>query len=115
MPRDHAESLVETARAARIVAGMEAKAKSPPSFEDALTKLETIVEAMESGDVPLAALLAKFEEGHRPAKNLRGPPQRSRAQDRAAQEGEGRLPYPRSVTRRARRVNPIYLNTEFTE
>ena len=35
------------------------------SFETALTKLETIVEAMESGDVPLADLLAKFEEGNR--------------------------------------------------
>jgi exodeoxyribonuclease VII small subunit len=33
------------------------------SFETALEKLETIVEAMESGDVPLADLLAKFEEG----------------------------------------------------
>lgn len=33
------------------------------SFETALEKLETIVEAMESGDVPLAELLAKFEEG----------------------------------------------------
>ena len=33
------------------------------SFEDALAQLETIVESMESGDVPLAALLAKFEEG----------------------------------------------------
>ena len=33
------------------------------SFEDALVKLETIVESMESGDVPLAELLAKFEEG----------------------------------------------------
>ena len=33
------------------------------SFEDALGKLETIVESMESGDVPLADLLAKFEEG----------------------------------------------------
>lgn len=33
------------------------------SFEDALTKLETIVETMESGEVPLAELLAKFEEG----------------------------------------------------
>ncbi|MEI6861344.1 MAG: exodeoxyribonuclease VII small subunit [Verrucomicrobiota bacterium] len=42
---------------------MEAKAKNPPSFEDALAKLEAIVESMESGDVPLAALLAKFEEG----------------------------------------------------
>lgn len=33
------------------------------SFEDALAKLETIVDAMEGGDVPLAELLAKFEEG----------------------------------------------------
>ncbi len=33
------------------------------SFETALAKLEAIVESMESGDVPLAELLAKFEEG----------------------------------------------------
>ena len=33
------------------------------TFEDALAKLESIVESMESGDVPLAELLAKFEEG----------------------------------------------------
>ncbi len=33
------------------------------TFEAALTKLESIVESMESGDVPLADLLAKFEEG----------------------------------------------------
>jgi exodeoxyribonuclease VII small subunit len=37
--------------------------KNPPSFEHALAKLEAIVESMESGDVPLAELLAKFEEG----------------------------------------------------
>lgn len=35
------------------------------SFEDALGKLEAIVESMESGEVPLAELLAKFEEGAR--------------------------------------------------
>lgn len=35
------------------------------SFEAALTKLESIVESMESGDVPLADLLAKFEEGNK--------------------------------------------------
>ena len=35
------------------------------SFESALTQLETIVESMESGDVPLADLLAKFEEGNK--------------------------------------------------
>jgi exodeoxyribonuclease VII small subunit len=46
----------------RILARVEAK-ESKLSFEAALGKLESIVEAMESGDVPLADLLAKFEEG----------------------------------------------------
>ena len=41
---------------------MEAK-DTKISFENALTKLEAIVESMESGDVPLADLIAKFEEG----------------------------------------------------
>ena len=36
-----------------------------PTFEDALARLEAIVETMESGDVPLAELLAKFEDGNR--------------------------------------------------
>ncbi len=47
----------------RIVPSVEAKTKPTPSFEDALAKLEGIVESMESGDVPLAALLTQFEEG----------------------------------------------------
>jgi exodeoxyribonuclease VII small subunit len=38
------------------------------AFEEALKKLETIVEAMESQDLPLEALLAKYEEGTRLAK-----------------------------------------------
>ena len=46
----------------RIFRLVEAK-DSKLSFEAALGKLESIVEAMESGDVPLAELLAKFEEG----------------------------------------------------
>ena len=37
-------------------------------FEEALKKLEAIVEAMESGDLPLESLLAKYEEGTRLAK-----------------------------------------------
>lgn len=45
-----------------IFSDVEAK-ESKLSFETALGKLESIVEAMESGDVPLAELLAKFEEG----------------------------------------------------
>lgn len=37
-------------------------------FEDALKKLEGVVEAMESGDLPLETLLAKYEEGARLVK-----------------------------------------------
>jgi exodeoxyribonuclease VII small subunit len=33
------------------------------SFETALTKLEAIVDSMEQGEVPLADLLGKYEEG----------------------------------------------------
>jgi exodeoxyribonuclease VII small subunit len=43
-------------------AGPGSAAKNPP-FEEALRKLESIVEAMESDDLPLEALLAKYEEG----------------------------------------------------
>lgn len=38
------------------------------TFEEALKKLETIVEAMESEDLPLDTLLAKYEEGTQLAK-----------------------------------------------
>jgi exodeoxyribonuclease VII small subunit len=40
----------------------------PVPFEEALKKLETIVDAMESGDLPLETLLAKYEEGVKLAK-----------------------------------------------
>ena len=43
---------------------MEAKPDQTLSFEAALNQLETIVETMESGDVPLAELLAKYEAGN---------------------------------------------------
>jgi exodeoxyribonuclease VII small subunit len=37
-------------------------------FEEALKKLESVVEAMESGDLALESLLARFEEGTRLVK-----------------------------------------------
>jgi exodeoxyribonuclease VII small subunit len=37
-------------------------------FEEALKKLEAIVSAMESEDLPLEVLLAKYEEGTRLAR-----------------------------------------------
>ena len=33
------------------------------TFEEALQRLETLVAAMEEGEIPLAELVAKFEEG----------------------------------------------------
>lgn len=42
---------------------MDSDKTSKLSFETALTKLETIVDSMEQGEVPLAELLAKYEDG----------------------------------------------------
>jgi exodeoxyribonuclease VII small subunit len=45
---------------------------NPLPFEEALKKLEGIVEAMESDDLPLETLLAKYEEGSKLVKQCRG-------------------------------------------
>ena len=37
-------------------------------FEEALQKLESVVEAMESGELPLESLIARYEEGVKLAK-----------------------------------------------
>lgn len=42
---------------------METDKTSKLSFEVALTKLESIVDSMEQGEVPLAELLGKYEDG----------------------------------------------------
>ena len=43
-------------------------AKGGVPFEEALKKLEGVVEAMETDDLPLETLLAKYEEGARLVK-----------------------------------------------
>jgi exodeoxyribonuclease VII small subunit len=43
-------------------------AKSNPPFEEALKKLEGIVGTMETDELPLETLLAKYEEGTRLVK-----------------------------------------------
>lgn len=40
-----------------------AKKTTDLPFEAALERLESLIESMESGDTPLADLVAKFEEG----------------------------------------------------
>jgi exodeoxyribonuclease VII small subunit len=47
--------------------GQNNSAKTPP-FEEALKKLENVIEAMESDDLPLETLLAKYEEGSKLVK-----------------------------------------------
>ena len=39
------------------------KETKTPVFEDALDRLEIIIESMETGDTPLDKLIANFEEG----------------------------------------------------
>ncbi len=52
-------------RAARNPAG----AAEQLPFEEALKQLEAIVEAMESGELPLEAMLARFEDGVKLARH----------------------------------------------
>lgn len=42
---------------------MSTKKKASPSFEESLRRLETIVEQLEGGDVPLDEALQLYEEG----------------------------------------------------
>ena len=42
---------------------MDSEKTAKLSFEAALIKLESIVDSMEEGEVPLADLLAQYEEG----------------------------------------------------
>jgi exodeoxyribonuclease VII small subunit len=50
------------------VAKAAAASPSELSFEDAVQKLESIVETMESGDLPLEQMLERFDEGTKLAK-----------------------------------------------
>jgi len=54
----------------KISQGQRCDENSPP-FEEALKKLEGIVEAMESDDLPLETLLARYEEGTKLVKSAR--------------------------------------------
>ena len=46
-------------------AGAENQAATEMSFEEAIKKLQSVVESMESDDLPLESLLNHYEEGAR--------------------------------------------------
>jgi len=54
-------------KTAKPAANQPSGGKEPP-FEEALKKLEAVVEAMESDELPLETLMARYEEGTRLAK-----------------------------------------------
>lgn len=60
-----AQTRIEKPFRRRSVSAVAAKNPDSLSFEHALTRLEQVVESMESGETPLAELMAKFEEGTR--------------------------------------------------
>jgi exodeoxyribonuclease VII small subunit len=49
-------------KSTKAAAAAPSKGEEMP-FEEALSKLESIVETMETDDLPLETLLARFEEG----------------------------------------------------
>ncbi|HRE83152.1 MAG TPA: exodeoxyribonuclease VII small subunit [Opitutaceae bacterium] len=51
---------------------MDSETSSSLTFEAALHRLEGIVESMESGEIALAELLARFEEGSQLLKVCEG-------------------------------------------
>lgn len=53
-------------------AGKATSVEAALPFEEALKKLESIVEAMETTDLPLEQLLERFEEGTRLAQACQG-------------------------------------------
>ena len=60
----------------RIRSGMsenaqEQASEDKPNFENAMERLETVVESMESGEAPLSDLVTRYEEGARLLKLCR--------------------------------------------
>ena len=65
---DDAPPLSYVAHVANDAKKLDVSSTETLPFETALKKLESIVEAMESGDLPLETLLEKYEEGSRMVK-----------------------------------------------
>lgn len=71
-PVPPAQRLIEINRLRHTVPDVDSDKTAKLSFEAALAKLEAIVDSMEQGEVPLADLLAKYEEGTKLLKVCEG-------------------------------------------
>ena len=61
------------------------------SFEDALGRLESLIEALEDGDIPLADLVSKYEEGSRLLKHCQASLKAAEAKIEILNERTGEL------------------------
>ena len=68
------------------------KNNAEPSFEEELSRLETLAETMEQGELPLDALMEAYEEGAKLVKTLQLKLNRAKARlSEVKAEPDGRL------------------------
>ena len=80
---------------ARIRSGMsedteEQASEEKPNFENAMERLETVVESMESGEAPLSDLVTRYEEGARLLKLCRKELEEAELKIKAVREQDGK-------------------------
>ena len=63
-------------------------AKTPESFESALAELESIIQAMEGGDMPLDAALSAYKDGIELLKFCQGKLSDAETQLKVLEEGQ---------------------------
>lgn len=66
------------------------KSKKPARFEEAMTRLQEIVDALEDGEVPLEKGIALYKEGAALARFCREQLEKARHEITVWQEGEAR-------------------------
>lgn len=74
-----------------------ATAEPEPSFEEALERLETIVEELEAGSLSLEQSLARYEEGMRLSRRLTRTLDQAEKRIERLVEGEGNEPTTRAL------------------
>ena len=68
----------------------EQASEEKPNFENAMERLETVVESMESGEAPLSDLVTRYEEGARLLKLCRKELEEAELKIKAVREQDGK-------------------------
>ena len=68
----------------------EQASEDKPSFENAMERLETVVESMESGDAQLSDIVNRYEEGARLLKLCRKELEEAELKIKAVREQDGK-------------------------